>query len=73
MTKNKKFDCVQMKCDIQRKLMEEEEGMTVEERIISAEKKIRSNPILGPWFQKIRRKSPVPAMVAESRAAYGKK
>jgi hypothetical protein len=47
--------------------------MTVEERIIFTEKKIRSNPILGPWFQKVRRKSPVPALVAESRDKYGKK
>lgn len=73
MKTNKKFDCVQMKWDIQQKLLEAEKDMTAEERIMSTEKRIRSNPVLGPWFQKVRRKSPVPAMVAESRSKYGKK
>ena len=73
MKTKKKLDCVQLKWDIQQKLMEEEKGMTVAERIISTHKKIRSNPILGPWFQEVSRKPSARAMVAESHNKYGKK
>lgn len=66
----KTFDCVQMKWDIQRKLMKEYEGLSLEERKALMEKKISSDPILGPWLKEARREPLEQAMVAEKRANY---
>ncbi|MBM3859182.1 MAG: hypothetical protein FJ395_05980 [Verrucomicrobia bacterium] len=68
--KKKAFDCVQMKWDIQRKLRKEYEGLTVAERNRLAEAKILADPILGPWWRKVRKRSVEPMTVAESPAVY---
>ena len=69
MTK-KTFDCVQMKWEIQQKLMKEEDGLTAEERNRRAEKTVLEDSILGPWFRKVRTQCARPAVVAESTTAY---
>jgi hypothetical protein len=67
----KKFDCVQMKRDIQHKLMREEQGLSVEERNRRTEQKVLADPILGPWFRKVKARQPAaPSAVAEGRAVY---
>jgi hypothetical protein len=76
MKKAKTFDCVQMKWGIQRKLMEEEKGLSWHERNRHAREKGLADPILGPWFQKaMGRQSTQTAVacVAEARAKYGKR
>lgn len=75
MKRGKTFDCVQMKHDIQRKLMKEEAGLSWQERNKRAQDKILADPILGPWFQKLLEKQESPrtfGRVAEARPAYGK-
>ncbi|HUT52651.1 MAG TPA: hypothetical protein VM658_04615 [bacterium] len=51
----KDFDCVQMKHEIQRKLMKEFEGLSREERKKIAEERINADPILGPIWRNARR------------------
>ena len=51
--KNKKFDCVQMKHEIQQKLMKETAGLTAEERNQRLEESLAKDPILGPFVKKI--------------------
>ena len=50
----KKFDCVQMKHDIQRELMKETEGMSFEKRNAYSVKNILANPILAEVWRKAR-------------------
>jgi hypothetical protein len=51
--KHKGFDCVQMKWDIQQRLLEEETRLgRVEARRLQDER-VRSNPILGPFLQRL--------------------
>jgi hypothetical protein len=50
--KPKKFDCVKMKNDIQQRLMKEFEGLSYEEQWAITEKRILSDPILGPFWKK---------------------
>lgn len=54
MRKNKKFDCVKMKWDIQRQILKEFAGVSDEEahRIQMAE--VMEDPILGPFWQRVR-------------------
>ena len=52
--KKKNFDCVQMKNEIQQKLLKETSGLAAEERNQRLEKALAANPILGPFLQKIR-------------------
>ena len=66
-----KFDCVKMKNDIQRQLLKEYEGLSLEERKIIMEKEISSDPILGPWLNKVGRKPLKQAMVAEGDGGDG--
>ena len=47
----KDFDCVQMKHDIQQKLMKEFEGLTLEERKKIIADRIAADPILGPLWK----------------------
>jgi hypothetical protein len=54
MKKKKEFDCVQMKHDIQRKLMKENAGLSLQERRRRLHKALAADPILGPWLKKIR-------------------
>ncbi len=67
----KSFDCVEMKWDIQQKLMKEYEGLSLEKRSSLMEKRISSDPILGTWLEDVRNKSLKHAMVAEKRVEYG--
>ena len=66
----KSFDCVQMKWDIQQKLMKEYEGLSLEKRNSLMEKKISNDPILGVWLDGVRNESLKHAMVAEERVEY---
>ena len=54
MKKPKPFDCVQMKWDIQQKLMKEYEGMSAKEACRAQRRKIEEDPILGPYVKKLR-------------------
>ena len=50
----KGFDCVQMKWDIQQKLLEEERLLGPEEAHRRQDERVRNNPILGPLLKRIR-------------------
>ena len=52
--KNKTFDCVQMKWDIQRKEAEEFAGVSEEEKRRILDERIANNPILGPFLRRLR-------------------
>jgi len=52
--KNKKFDCVQMKWDIQRQILKEFSGISDEEAHEIQMAKVIQNPILGPFCKKVR-------------------
>jgi hypothetical protein len=49
--KKKKFDCVQMKHEIQQQLMKEFEGLSYEEQWAITEKRVLADPILGPFWK----------------------
>jgi hypothetical protein len=49
----KDFDCVQMKWDIQRKLLEEERQFRPEEARRRRNERVRNDPILGPFLQRL--------------------
>lgn len=68
--KKKTFDCARMKWDIQRKLREEERGLSLVERQSLMRKKILEDPILGPWFRRVRGRQAAYAMVAEGKTPY---
>jgi hypothetical protein len=51
--KKKKFDCVEMKNTIQKRLRKETAGLTAEERNKRLEKALATNPILGPFLKKV--------------------
>ena len=51
--KKKKFDCVQMKREIQEKLLAETSGLSAKERNRRLEKALAANPILGPFIKKV--------------------
>lgn len=53
--KNKTFDCVQMKWDIQRKQREELAGMPEAERRRILTKRVEADPILGPILRRVNR------------------
>jgi hypothetical protein len=74
MRTGKTFDCVQMKWDIQRKLREEEKGLSPNERHALMQRKILADTILGPWLQRVttrQSKQTAVACVAEAGAIYG--
>ena len=50
----KGFDCVQMKWDIQQKLLEEERLLGPEEAHRRQDERVRNNPILGPLFKRLK-------------------
>lgn len=54
MMKNKKFDCVQMKWDIQRQILKEFSGVSDEEAHKIQMAKVMQNPALGPFCKKVR-------------------
>jgi len=49
----KDFDCVQMKWDIQQKLLEEERQFGEEEARRRRNERVRNHPILGPFLQRM--------------------
>ena len=53
--KAKKFDCVDMKHEIQQQLLNEMKGLKPKEQRRIAEERILADPILGPFFQRVRR------------------
>ena len=53
----KAFDCVQMKHEIQARIMKEIEGLSLEERNRRFEARIAADPILGPFWKNAK---PVP-------------
>jgi hypothetical protein len=56
--RKKEFDCVQMKHDIQQRLLEEMAGLSLEERRRRMEERIAANPILGRLWREARRVQP---------------
>ena len=48
------FDCVQMKWDIQQKLLEEERLLGPEEAHRQRAERMRNDPILGPFLKRMR-------------------
>lgn len=54
MKKHKRFDCVQMKWDIQKKLEREFRGIPDEKANKIQMERLSNNSILGPLIEKIR-------------------
>lgn len=54
MKKPKKFDCIQMKWDIQQKISKEFKDFSDEEAVKIQMEKIMSNPILGHFLNNVR-------------------
>jgi len=52
--KNKKFDCVRMKWDIQQKIQKEYAGLSDQEAHRIQMEKVMQNPILGPFLKRVR-------------------
>lgn len=53
--KEKTFDCVKMKHDIQKKIAEEMKGLSEEEQSAKTEQMILANPILARIWKNARR------------------
>jgi hypothetical protein len=51
--KQKDFDCVQMKWDIQQRLLEEETRLGKAEARHRRDERLRNDPILGPFLQRV--------------------
>jgi len=54
MKKDKKFDCVKMKWDIQQKIMKEFSGMPDEQAHKIQMERVSKSPILGDFYKKTR-------------------
>ncbi len=54
MTRDKKFDCVKMKRDIQQEIAKESLGVPDEQSHKIQMQKVMQNPILGPFCKKVR-------------------
>jgi len=54
MKKKKTFDCVEMKNEIQAKLLKRYEGMSDEEIRADQDRRLSADPILGPLWKKAR-------------------
>lgn len=54
MSKEKKFDCVQMKWDIQSQMLREFSGMSDEEAHKIQMAEVMQNPVLGPFCKRVR-------------------
>jgi len=53
MMKNKKFDCVRMKRDIQQQISKEFAGLSDEETHKIQISKVMQNALLGPFYTKV--------------------
>ena len=58
MKNPKKFDCVQMKSDIQQRLLAEYSEMSPEQTRLSQQQRIASDLLLGPFLRKVSESSP---------------
>ena len=54
MMKNKKFDCVRMKWDIQKQIAKESSGISDNEAHRIRMDQVMKDPILGPFWKRIR-------------------
>lgn len=54
MMKDKKFDCVHMKWNIQQQILKEFSGIPDEEAHKIQMSKVMQNPILGPFYKIVR-------------------
>jgi len=61
----KKFDCVQMKHEIQKKIGKERRGLSLAEQRRRSEARIAADPILGPIWREARR-VPTPEVAPRS-------
>jgi hypothetical protein len=52
MKKKKKFDCVQMKNEIQRRILKEREEFSEQEQRRRARERISADPVLGPFWER---------------------
>ena len=57
MLKNKKFDCVQMKWDIQKRIQKDYEGLSDSDSIKKLERKIQQDRLMAEFYDKIRTKT----------------
>ena len=60
MKQAKKFDCVQMKRDIQQRLLAEYSEMSPEQTRLAQQQRIASDTLLGPFLRKVSDSSPTP-------------
>jgi hypothetical protein len=58
MKRNKKFDCIRMKRDIQDRIAEEFAGVSPEKARKIQREQVESDPILGPFLKQIRAHKP---------------
>ncbi len=56
--KKKTFDCVEMKDEIQRRVLQDMAGLTREQERRRTEERILSDPILGPLWQRKQKERP---------------
>ena len=54
MKSRKKIDCVEMKWDIQQKLMQEFKGLSDDKIIALQKKKLKNNPLLSSFVEKVK-------------------
>jgi hypothetical protein len=60
MNDPKPFDCVQMKWDIQQRLLDELERLSPEQSRRMQQERIAADPLLGPFLQKVVASAPAP-------------
>jgi len=65
--KEKQFDCVKMKHEIQARLLKEMAGLSLEERQKRTEDRIQANPILARLWRQARQIEPTGEVLQESR------
>jgi hypothetical protein len=58
MKSPKPFDCVQMKSDIQRRLLDEFQRLSADELRRAQQQRIAADPLLGPFLQRVAASSP---------------
>lgn len=58
MKRDKDFDCVEMKWEIQRRLHEEFAGMSPEEARHATRNRIEQDPVLGPFLREVKNAEP---------------
>ena len=61
MRKDKVFDCVEMKWEIQRKIREKYAGLSEEKARQMQWEGVLADPILGPFLTKVRSREKAPA------------